>query len=373
MGAPLDGNADRPGDINRLDNQAMLNKALERMRADSVPNAPENTSGGYGAVAGTVGSGALKELTEHPVKLGAIAVGTGVATELATAFLKKPTLYTLGAAGLAWGGYKLYENAPSWIKSADVVAHGANFTPAERLASQKVLSDLGRGSMDLAAGGLGGGLAKPLAGLGRAGLARLQSTEVAGALEGQAVKASGGLKDVVVPKEAPPAVGYVRNDNIQVPTGVYTESESEGVVYFRPDNTIVKVKMTAITSAEEEANALASLGRQGIRVPRVFEVGKTAEGHEALTMETIPGDTYRDVVLSGDKNRLTAAMHDFQRQIAIMQKTGVAADDIQFKNIIIGPAGEVHFIDPLRLVAAPNPLKVNRILENMVLNGARQK
>jgi hypothetical protein len=344
--------------------------------------APE-VPGGYGAVLGTVGSGAFNEITDHPIKLAAIAGGTGVVSELATAFLKREALLTIGGVATAWGAYKLYENVPSWLQSVDVVAHGAQHTLAERQASQKVLKDLGAGGVDLAAGAIGAGLARPVAGLGRAGWTRYTTGRAIQPIEADLVPkivpgAHTAAGDTAVDMRASEAVSsarlsapYLRNDKIFVPRGMPLDSGDEGAVYDLPDGKLLKVKLTPITSAEEEANALTALGNTGVRVPKVFEVGKTVDGQDALTMQKLEGDTYRDVVLSGDKRRLTSALHDFTRQTDIMAKTGVAADDIQFKNLIIGPKGEVHFIDPLRIVSTPSPLKVDRIVQNMILNGAR--
>jgi hypothetical protein len=346
---------------------------------------PEVASG-YGAVAGTIGSGALNEVTQHPLKLGAIAVGTGVATELATAFLKRQAFLTIGGVATAWGAYQLYENVPKWLQSADVVAHGTEHTAAERLASQKVLKDLGAGGVDLAAGALGAGMARPVANLGRAGWMRYSSytgraaLPIEGGLAPEALAGAGGSTGAeALESQAGKAAAttrlsepYLRNDNIQVPRGMPLDSGDEGAVYDLPGDKLLKVKLTPITSAEEEANALVALGDQGVRVPKVYEVGKTeGAGADALVMQKLQGDTYREVVLSRDTRRLTNALHDFTRQVDIMARSGVAADDIQFKNLIIGPQGEVNFIDPLRIVSSPSPAKVDRIVQNMILNGAR--
>jgi RIO-like serine/threonine protein kinase len=164
---------------------------------------------------------------------------------------------------------------------------------------------------------------------------------------------------------------FLRDGLFEVPKTMSIGGDSEGAIYDLPGNKILKVKTQGITSAEEEANALVALGEKGIRVPRVFEIGKTTDGHDALIMQKVDADSYRDLILSGDRGRLTNALHDFTRQIGIMTKTGVAADDIQFGNILIGPKGEVSFIDPLRIVSTPHEFKVNRIIENMILNGAR--
>ncbi|MBA4077695.1 MAG: hypothetical protein C0508_21885, partial [Cyanobacteria bacterium PR.023] len=111
---------------------------------------------GYGAVADAVAAGAVEEITEHPVKVAVIAAGTAVVTGVAAALVAPEVIVAAGIAGVGYGAYVLYEKAADWVKAADVVANGNEHSAEERAKSEKELKAIGAGTVDLAAGGIGG-------------------------------------------------------------------------------------------------------------------------------------------------------------------------------------------------------------------------
>jgi hypothetical protein len=131
-------------------------------QAKAPASAPESATAkadvpsGYGAVADAVAAGAVEEITEHPVKVAAIAAGTAVVTGVAAAVVAPGVIVAAGVAGVGYGAYVLYEKSADWLKAADVVANGNEYSAEERAKSEKELKAIGAGTVDLAAGGIGG-------------------------------------------------------------------------------------------------------------------------------------------------------------------------------------------------------------------------
>lgn len=134
----------------------------EAEAAKAPTSAPESTTAkadvptGYGAVADAVAAGAVEEITEHPVKVAVIAAGTAVVTGVAAALVAPEVIVAAGIAGVGYGAYVLYEKSADWLKAADVVANGNEHSAEERAKSEKELKAIGAGTVDLAAGGIGG-------------------------------------------------------------------------------------------------------------------------------------------------------------------------------------------------------------------------
>ncbi len=134
--------------------------------ADHSPASPNNQSSndhwysGALSVGEDLASGAKEEVVDHPGRVlesAAIGVATGVAVGL----LAPEVVVAAGAVGMAYAGYKLYENAGNWINDAKVVAAPQDHSAAEQSQAKSNLQSLGGGMVDVAAGfaGFGAGSA----------------------------------------------------------------------------------------------------------------------------------------------------------------------------------------------------------------------
>lgn len=355
--------------------------------ADATARPEASGEANYGAVAGAIADGAVKKIVENPWEVaGAVAVGVGAAA--VAPFVAPAVAVAAGVAGAGYAAYELYENASKWWNAGSTVANSSEHSAAEVEAAKRTLNDVGGGGVLFAAGGVGSAAA-PLARAGRSGYAALRG--LAGEADDMAAastqKALGGASEDVLSVRSPTSAtdDALKNgvkspatveDVPQSPGPVNPESGGgrsrligegdEGKVYDagkftgadgRSTESVWKVyEQNALNNSPESVVRLThELENMGIRVPRVLETGKTADGHFAIRFEKIgpDGDSLKDDLRVG-------ALSLADRQEARRQYDGIveklAANhvygDLQLKNFIWNKeTRELVWVDPGRLQA----------------------
>ncbi len=370
-----------------IENSSTGAEAAKLSGAKTEQSGEEKAEANYGAVADAIADGAVKKIVENPWEVaGAVAVGVGAAA--VAPFVAPAVAVAAGVAGAGYAAYELYENASKWWNAGSTVANSSEHSAAEVEAAKKTLNDVGGGGVLFAAGGVGSAAA-PLARAGRSGYAALRG--LAGEADDMAAastqKALGGAGEDVLSVRSPGSAtdGALKNgikspatveDVPQSPGPVNPESGGgrsrligegdEGKVYDagkftgadgRSTESVWKVyEQNALNNSPESVVRLThELESMGIRVPRVLETGKTADGHFAIRFEKIgpDGDSLKDDLRVG-------ALSLADRQEARRQYDGIveklAANhvygDLQLKNFIWNKeTRELVWVDPGKLKA----------------------
>ena len=137
-------------------------KEPERQNAEPQNRNKESEPSGYLGVSKEIATGALEEVTEHPVKVAAIAAASAVGTAVVAAVVAPEVIVAAAVAGAAYAAYEVYDNIDGWMKSAKTVANDNEHTKEEVEQSRKDLREMGAGMTDLAAGAVGGSAAVAL-------------------------------------------------------------------------------------------------------------------------------------------------------------------------------------------------------------------
>jgi hypothetical protein len=128
---------------------------LPSLSIDGAGANDTHSPSGAMAVVKDLGEGAWNQITEHPgqvaesAAIGAV-IGVGVA-------LASPEI-AVGAAvaGIGYGAYQLYEHAGSWFGAAKVVADQKDYSSEQVAKANSDLKNVGAGSVNVAAGLIGG-------------------------------------------------------------------------------------------------------------------------------------------------------------------------------------------------------------------------
>lgn len=139
-------------------------KTQEPSRSSNEPQSDNKKAepSGYLGVSKEIATGALEEITEHPIKVAAIATASAVGTAVVAAVVAPEVVVAAAVTGAAYAAYQVYENIEGWVKAAKTVANDTEHTKEEVEQSRHELREMGAGMTDLAAGAAGGSAAVAL-------------------------------------------------------------------------------------------------------------------------------------------------------------------------------------------------------------------
>jgi hypothetical protein len=134
---------------------------------------------------------------------------------------------------------------------------------------------------------------------------------------------------------------------LNVNKGAFLGAGDEGSVFSNGDGTVTKVFEKLDHDVAKTAAMYDELDQMGVRVPKVLDFGKTAEGSPAMRIQQIgDGDNLQTQLLLGDVNRgqMPNLMQQYDGMAKTLQNNGVRVD-WQLKNMT-WHEGDLYLLDP---------------------------
>jgi len=121
----------------------------------------------------------------------------------------------------------------------------------------------------------------------------------------------------------------------------------EGNVFSNGDGSVTKVFHSLERDVHAERAMYGELDQMGVKVPKILEVGKTAEGQPAMRIQQIgDGDNLQTQLLLGDvpRTEMPSLLSQYDGMAKTIQNNGVRVD-WQLKNMR-WQDGELYVLDP---------------------------
>jgi hypothetical protein len=144
------------------------------------------------------------------------------------------------------------------------------------------------------------------------------------------------------------------NNNIPRPASLLAKGEGEGDIYDNKNSTVTKIYYDKSVDAAQKRAMYTRLESIGVRVPKIYDHGTTADGQPALVIEKVgDGDNLKFQLISGELS--PADKESVRRQYYEMgdtlQRNGISVDwnlgNMRFEN------GKLYLLDPSFIKETP--------------------